>query len=68
MWQRRYDESLVQEAASADADEVTGREYAAMEASGCLPGWAGAIALALTAAAVFIRRIVRRSRSRTLSE
>ncbi len=61
-WQRRYDESLAREADAADSDEVTGAEYAAMEASGCLPGWAGAIALGLTAAVAFIRRAVRRSR------
>jgi hypothetical protein len=33
-----------------------------MEASGCLPGWAGAIALGLAGAVAFIRRDVRRSR------
>ena len=62
-WQRRYDESVAREATSADTNATDGAEFAAMEASGCLPGWLGAILLALTAAAVFIRRAVRRSRS-----
>ncbi len=64
-WQRRYDKLLARETASADPDDMTGAEYAAMEASGCLPGWAGAIALGLTAAVAFIRRTVRRLRRRS---
>ena len=64
-WQRRYDESIARESASADPDDTAGAESAAMEASGFLPGWAGAIAFGLTAAVVFIRRIVRRSRRRS---
>ena len=64
-WQRRYDESVAREAASVDADGTSAAEFAAMEASGCLPGWAGSIALGLTVALTFIRRAVRRSRGRS---
>jgi hypothetical protein len=67
-WQRRYDDSLAQEAAASGADDTTGAEFAALEASGCLPGWAGATALGLAAAVAYIRRSVRRSRSRHPSD
>ena len=62
-WQRRYDESVARETASVDADGASGAQFAAMEASGCLPGWVGAIASVSTAAVAFIRRIARRSRT-----
>lgn len=55
-WQRRYDESLAQERAVHAADDVSGGKFAAIEASGCLPGWAGAVALAVVGVLLFIRR------------
>ena len=67
-WQRRSDESVAREAASVDADGTSGAEFAAMEASGCLPGCAASIALGLTVAFTFIRRAVRHPRGRSKSE
>jgi hypothetical protein len=52
--QRRYYECIAQD--QPDQDDITGPEGAALEASGCLPGWAGVVVGAVTAAVVFIRR------------
>ena len=55
-WQRRYDESLAQPREPDDPESLTGREAAAIGTSGCLPGWAGAIALSVTGLVLFIQR------------
>ncbi len=60
-WQHRYDESLAEERALHATDDVSGGECAAIEASGCLPWWPGAIALAVTGVLLFIRRRFHRS-------
>jgi hypothetical protein len=64
-WQRRYDESLAQQAAMEDTDDGPGTEHVALEASGCIPGRAGTIAVGLTVAVVFVGRLVRRARKAT---
>jgi hypothetical protein len=64
-WQRRYEESLArQRAAPGQAGDLSAGEVAAIESTGCLPGWEGLAALAVTGGLVLIRRRWRRRRSR----
>ncbi len=60
-WQRRYDKSLTSARRSHSADEVSAGEFAAIETSGCIPGWAGLIALAVTGIVLLIRRRLHRT-------
>ena len=60
-WQDRYNESLARERARLQkSDDVTGTEAAAIETTGCLPGWLGAAVLTVTVIGGFIRRRFRR--------
>ena len=61
-WQHRYNDSLARErVALQQSDDVTGTEAAAIETTGCLPGWLGAAVLTVTLIGGFIRRRFRRT-------
>ncbi len=60
-WQRRYDKSLASARGSRDTDEVSAGEFAAIETSGCIPGRAGLIALAVAGIVLLIRRRLHRT-------
>jgi hypothetical protein len=62
-WPHRCDESLAQKRAKrSDRDDVTVGELSAMEASESVPGWLGAVALAIIDAVMLLRRGLRRRR------
>lgn len=58
-WQRRHDASLAVER-EKDRAAATDVGDAAMEASSCLPGALGVVAMAATATVMLVRRRLRR--------
>jgi hypothetical protein len=60
-WRRRYDQSIVREdAALKESDDLSGAEVVGFESGSWLPGWFGAVVLAITGAAALVRRRGRR--------
>ncbi len=60
-WRRHYEHSIARENAALNkADDLSGAEAAGFESRFWLPGWLGAIVLAITGVAAFVRRRGRR--------
>jgi hypothetical protein len=60
-WQRQYGKPVAADRETNREQDPNDADVAAVSLTGCLPGWLGALALALTTAVIVLRRLLRRA-------